>query len=127
MGSLLTLEVLRFVRASGGDAAMARIGAVVLASPDVDIDLFAQGIERLGRDRDKITVITAENDRALAISRRLAGGVVRAGAADRERLDALGVRVADASEFGGRGLNHDLFLRDPDVRSVVRRAIERAR
>lgn len=127
MGSLLTLETLRFVRASGGDAAMARIGAVVLASPDVDIDLFAQGVERLGVDAGKITVITAANDRALELSRRLAGGVVRAGAADRARLDSLGVTVADASEFGGRGLNHDLFLRDPDVRSVVTRAVERAR
>ncbi|MGP9819858.1 alpha/beta hydrolase [Salinarimonas sp. NSM] len=127
MGSLLTLETLRFVRASGGDAAMARIGAVVLASPDVDIDLFAQGVERLGVDAQRITVITAQNDRALALSRRLAGGVVRAGAADRERLAGLGVRVADASEFGSGVLNHDLFLRDPDVRAVVARAIERAR
>jgi esterase/lipase superfamily enzyme len=127
MGSLLTLETLRFVRASGGDAAMARIGAVVLASPDVDIDLFAQGVERLGVDAQKITVITAQNDRALELSRRLAGGVVRAGAADRERLTMLGVTVADASEFGGGVLNHDLFLRDPDVRAVVTRAIERAR
>ncbi|GGK44222.1 alpha/beta hydrolase [Salinarimonas ramus] len=126
MGSLLTLETLRFVRASGGDAAMARIGAVVLASPDVDIDLFAQGVERLGVDARKITVITAQNDRALALSRRLAGGVVRAGAADRERLTGLGVTVADASEFGSGVLNHDLFLRDPDVRSVVARAVERA-
>ena len=58
----------------------------------------------------------------LALSSRLAGGVVRAGAADRARLDRLGVTVADASEFGGRGLNHDLFLRDPDVRAVVERA-----
>ncbi|MGJ3265288.1 MAG: alpha/beta hydrolase [Salinarimonas sp.] len=127
MGSLLTLETLRSVRGSGGDAAMARIGAVVLASPDVDIDLFAQGIERLGVDAQRITVITAENDRALALSRRLAGGVVRAGAADRARLADLGVRVADASEFGSGILNHDLFLRDPDVRAVVARAIERAR
>lgn len=127
MGSLLTLEALRFVRASGGDQAMARIGAVVLASPDVDIDLFAQAVERLGPDAQRITVITAENDRALELSRRLAGGVVRAGAAERERLTALGVRVADASSFGRGLINHDLFLRDAEVRAVVSRAIERVR
>lgn len=127
MGTLLTLETLRMLRASGGDRAMDRIGAVVLASPDIDIDLFTKGLERLGPDARKITVISATNDRALELSRRLAGGVVRAGAADRDKLAALGVRVADASDFGGGVLNHDLFLSNEEVRAVVKRAIERAR
>jgi esterase/lipase superfamily enzyme len=126
MGSLLTLEALRMLRASGGEAAMARIGAVVLASPDVDIDFFTRSVERLGPDARKITVISSTNDRALELSRRIAGGVVRAGAADREKLEGLGVRVADASDYGG-GLhvNHDLFLKSPDVQQVVKRAMER--
>ena len=127
MGTLLTLETLRMVRASGGESAMERIGAVVLAAPDIDIDLFARGLERLGPDAKKITVISSTNDRALAVSSRLAGGIVRAGAADRERLESLGVRVADASEFGGGIINHDLFLSSKDVQQVVKRAIERAR
>ncbi|WP_243375219.1 alpha/beta hydrolase [Microvirga solisilvae] len=127
MGTLLTLETLRMLRASGGESAMERIGAVVLAAPDIDIDLFARGLERLGTDAKKITVISSTNDRALAVSSRLAGGIVRAGAADRERLEALGVRVADASEFGGGIINHDLFLSNPEVQQVVKRAIERAR
>lgn len=127
MGTLLTLETLRMLRASGGPNAMERIGAVVLAAPDIDIDLFARGLERLGADARKITVISSTNDRALAVSSRLAGGIIRAGAADRERLEALGVRVADASEFGGGIINHDLFLSNKDVQQVVKRAIERAR
>jgi esterase/lipase superfamily enzyme len=126
MGTLLTLETLRMVRASGGESAMERIGAVVLAAPDIDIDLFARGLERLGSDAKKITVISSTNDRALAMSSRLAGGIVRAGAADRERLEALGVRVADASEFGGGIINHDLFLSNKEVQQVVKRAIERS-
>jgi esterase/lipase superfamily enzyme len=105
---------------------MERIGAVVLAAPDIDIDLFARGLERLGPDAKKITVISSTNDRALAVSSRLAGGIVRAGAADRERLEALGVRVADASEFGGGIINHDLFLSNKEVQQVVKRAIERS-
>ncbi|MGO4389657.1 alpha/beta hydrolase [Microvirga sp. 2YAF29] len=127
MGTLLTLETLRMLRASGGPNAMERIGAVVLAAPDIDIDLFARGLERLGPDARKITVISSTNDRALAVSSRLAGGIIRAGAADRERLESLGVRVADASEFGGGIINHDLFLSNKDVQQVVKRAIERAR
>ncbi len=126
MGTLLTLEALRMLRADGGESAMERIGAIVMAAPDIDIDLFARGLERLGPDARKITVISSTNDRALAVSSRLAGGIVRAGAADRERLEALGVRVADASEFGGGIINHDLFLSNPEVQQVVKRAIERA-
>lgn len=126
MGTLLTLETLRMLRASGGESAMERIGAVVMAAPDIDIDLFARGLERLGSDAKKITVISSTNDRALAVSSRLAGGIVRAGAADRERLEALGVRVADASEFGGGIINHDLFLSNKEVQQVVKRAIERS-
>ncbi|WP_210490913.1 alpha/beta fold hydrolase [Microvirga antarctica] len=126
MGTLLTLETLRMLRGSGGEGAMSRIGAVVMAAPDIDIDLFARGLERLGPDAQKITVISSTNDRALAMSSRLAGGIVRAGAADRERLESLGVRVADASEFGGGIINHDLFLSNPEVQQVVKRAIDRA-
>jgi len=130
MGTMLTLETLRMLRASGGDIAMARIGAVVLAAPDIDLDLFTRSVERLGPDAHKITVISSTNDRALAISSRIAGGV-RAGGAERERLERLeklGVRIADASEYGGGGLgiiNHDLFLSNAEVQQVVKRAVER--
>ena len=129
MGTLLTLETLRMLRASGGETAMARIGAVVLAAPDVDLDLFTRGVERLGPDAKKITVISSTNDRALAISSRLSGNV-RAGAADREqlvrRLEPLGVRIADASEYGSGFINHDLFLSNQEVQQVVKRAVARA-
>ena len=70
-------------------------------------------------------MISSTNDRALAMSSRIAGGIVRAGAADRDRLEALGVRVADASEYGGGLINHDLFLSNPEVQGVVKRAISR--
>ncbi|HEY8382805.1 MAG TPA: alpha/beta hydrolase [Microvirga sp.] len=127
MGTLLTLETLRMLRGSGGDTAMQRIGAVVLAAPDIDMDLFTRSVERLGPDAKKITVISSTNDRALAVSSRLAGGGQRVGAADREKIEALGVRVADASEFGSGLINHDLFLSNKDVQQVVRRAIDRER
>jgi esterase/lipase superfamily enzyme len=126
MGTLLTLETLRMVRGSGGDSAMSRIGAIVLAAPDIDFDLFKRGLERLGPEAKKITVISSTNDRALGLSSRIAGGVVRAGAADRDKLAALGVRVADASDYGSGLINHDLFLTNPEVQQVVKRAIERA-
>lgn len=129
MGTLLTLETLRQLNSENGEAAMNKIGAVVLASPDIDIDQFEQTVRKLGTAASRITVISATNDRALAVSSRLAGGIARAGSAERERLDALGVRVADASNFGGnlQLIRHDLFLSDSEVRQVISRAIERAR
>ncbi|MGL4729586.1 MAG: alpha/beta hydrolase [Bosea sp. (in: a-proteobacteria)] len=126
MGAFLVLEALRQLAALEASAKN-RIGALVLASPDVDIDQFENAVKALGPLSQRITVISATNDRALAVSARLAGGIARAGASERERLEALGVRVADASEHGGWSLvRHDLFLTNEDVRSVIARAVARS-
>lgn len=128
MGTLLTIEALRQLWARYGDVYANRIGAIVLASPDIDFDLFENALRRLRSLAEKITVISSTSDRALEVSRRLAGGVTRVGAASREQLEGLGVRVVDASDYGGWAIiKHDLFLTDPDVRAVVRRAVERGR
>ncbi len=128
MGTLLTVETLRQMFARHGDLFAARLGAVVLASADIDLDLFANSLQRLRSIVPKITVISSTSDRALEVSRRLAGGVARAGGATRGELEALGVRVVDATDHGGWAIiRHDLFLSDPEVRQVVRRAIDRAR
>jgi esterase/lipase superfamily enzyme len=128
MGTLLTVETLRQMFGRHGDAFAGRLGAVVLASADIDIDLFTNSLQRLRSIVPRITVISSTSDKALEVSRRLAGGVSRAGAASREELEALGVRVVDATDHGGWAvIKHDLFLSDGDVRAVVRRAIERAR
>jgi esterase/lipase superfamily enzyme len=124
MGTMLTLEALRQLNARYGEAAGERIGAVVFASPDIDIDVFSSSIERMGPLARHITVITATNDRALELSSKLAGGVRRVGAAEKAQLERLGVRVIDASQQGWGLINHDLFLSNPDVRQVVRRAID---
>lgn len=127
MGALLTLETLRQLWTVSGTADVeAKIGALVFASPDIDVDLFAASLPRIGPLARHLTVISSTGDRALAVSRRLAGGVSRVGAADRKRLEPLGVKVVDASDYGSwRLLRHDLFLSNEDVRAVVRRAIER--
>lgn len=123
MGSFLTLEGLRELRDM--PEVQARIGSVVFASPDVDVDAFEQTVSRLGPLAKRMTVIIDPGDRALAVSARIAGGVARAGAADRARLEALGVRVADTSGRGWSMLRHDLFLSDSEVTQVVRRAMDR--
>jgi esterase/lipase superfamily enzyme len=128
MGTLLTVETFRQMWARHGDVLQDRIGAVVLAAADIDFDLFENALKRLRTLVPKMTVISSTSDKALAVSRRIAGGITRTGAATREQLEGLGVKVVDASDHGGWAfVKHDLFLSDDEVRQVVRRSIERAR
>jgi esterase/lipase superfamily enzyme len=126
MGTMLTLESLRQLYARHGDSVVGRIGSVVFAAPDIDMDVFSSAISRIGPLARKITVITATNDRALALSGRLAGGMTRVGAAEKAAIEQLGVRVIDASDAGWGVINHDLFLSNAEVRRVIRRAIDTA-
>jgi esterase/lipase superfamily enzyme len=124
MGTMLALESLRQLYARYGDTAADRIGAVVFASPDIDVDVFSSSITRIGPLAQKITVVTATNDRALALAGRIAGGITRVGAAEKATLERLGLRVIDASQHGWGIINHDLFLSNARVRQVIRRSID---
>ena len=124
IGTMLTMEALRQLYAHHGDLAADRIGAVVFASPDIDVDVFSTSVERIGPLARKITVITATNDRALAVSRWMAGGMTRVGAAEKTRLERLGLHVIDASQEGWGVVNHDLFLSNGQIRQVIRRVVD---
>jgi esterase/lipase superfamily enzyme len=124
MGTMLTLESLRQLYARNGDTVTDKIGAVVFASPDIDMDVFSSAVVRIGPVGRKITVVAATNDRALALSGRLAGGMTRVGAAEKAAIEQLGVRVIDASDAGWGVINHDLFLSNAEVRRVIRRSID---
>jgi esterase/lipase superfamily enzyme len=125
MGTMLTLESLRQLYARYyGETAAGRIGAVVFAAPDIDMDVFSSAINRIGPLAGKITVITATNDRALALSGRIAGGMTRVGAAEKAAIEQLGVRVIDASQAGWGIINHDLFLENAEIQRVIRRSID---
>ena len=124
MGTMLTLESLRQLYAQYGDTVVGRIGAVVFAAPDIDMDVFSSAINRIGPLASKVTVITATNDRALALSGRIAGGMTRVGAGEKAAIERLGVRVIDASDSGWGIINHDLFLSNAEVQRVIRRLID---
>ena len=97
---------------------------MIFASPDIDIDVFSSSVERIGPLAGKITVITATNDRALAVSRWLNGGITRVGAAEKaELVRKLGLHVIDASAQGWGIINHDLFLSNAGIRQAIREAI----
>ncbi|MBR0853973.1 alpha/beta hydrolase [Bradyrhizobium liaoningense] len=124
MGTMLTLESLRQLYARYGDTVTSKIGTVVFASPDIDMDVFTSAVHRIGPLAGKITVIAATNDRALALSGQIAGGMTRVGAAEKAAIARLGVRVIDASQEGWGIINHDLFLSNAEVQRVIRRSID---
>jgi len=124
MGTMLSLESLRQLYARYGDTVTGKIGAVVFAAPDIDMDVFSSAVHRIGPLAGKITVIAATNDRALALSGQIAGGMTRVGAAEKAVIAQLGVRVVDASQEGWGLINHDLFLSNAEVQRVIRRSID---
>jgi esterase/lipase superfamily enzyme len=124
IGTMLTMEALRQLYAQLGDEAANRVGAVVFASPDIDLDGFSSSVQRIGHLARKIIVVTAANDRALAVSRWMAGGITRVGAAETAQLERMGIRVIDASRQGWGIINHDLFLSNAQLRNVIRGALD---
>jgi esterase/lipase superfamily enzyme len=117
MGCWLTMETLRQLRLSGQDVVLERLNNVLLAAPDIDLDVFRAQAKAIGRLEPPITVLASPDDRALRFSNRLGG--------DRERLGGLDVRdprIQDlAKDYGIQlidissmtatdSLNHDKFI-----------------
>jgi esterase/lipase superfamily enzyme len=124
VGTMLTLEAIRQIYDRHGGMVAERIGTVVFASPDIDMDVFSSSVQRIGPLASKITVITSTNDRALAVSSLIAGGITRVGAAEQDQLRRLGLHVIDASKQGWGIINHDLFLSNAQIRQIIRGAID---
>jgi esterase/lipase superfamily enzyme len=123
VGTMLTTEALRQLYAKLGDYAADRVGAIVFASPDIDMDVFTAAMPKIGPLAAKITIITATDDRALAVSRWVNGSTTRVGAAEKTQLENMGLKVIDASAQGWGVLNHDLFMSNANIRKAIRDAI----
>lgn len=82
MGSWLTMESSRQIRIANDHRTLAKLLDVTLVAPDIDAALFLQQLRIVGRLRSPITVLVSKDDQALSLSRFVAGGQLRAGAAD---------------------------------------------
>jgi esterase/lipase superfamily enzyme len=116
MGGLLTIETLRQLKITGQDRDLGMIEQVVLAAPDIDIDLFQRDVRTIGRLKKPIMVLAAKDDRALALSRRLSGSTA-AGALDvsnpkvQELAKSDNLQIIDISSLKSiSGTNHDRFV-----------------
>jgi esterase/lipase superfamily enzyme len=118
MGTFLTMEGLVDAQLAGRlDRTGIRIGTIMLASPDIDIDLFRTQISLLPTAiRERIYLLVSKDDSALRVSRRIAGGVPRVGAADTAELEQFGLTVIDLSEIGDSSSgSHSKFAGSPEV------------
>ncbi|MGO7733712.1 alpha/beta hydrolase, partial [Rhizobium johnstonii] len=59
-----------------------KINNVILASPDLDFDVFGRQFASLGKERPQFTIFVSQDDRALALSRRISVNVDRLGQID---------------------------------------------
>ena len=124
MGSWLAVEALRQMAIRDGRVP-AKIRDVILASPDLDVDVFGHQIERIGRG-PHFTLLVSRDDHALDLSKFNAGGVERLGGIDptaephRTMLEKRGVTVYDLSALKTSGpLNHGKFTESPDAVRVL--------
>ncbi|CTQ55321.1 putative esterase of the alpha/beta hydrolase fold protein [Roseibium album] len=120
MGNLLTVEAMRQDQLLGGFNNSGKIKSIVLASPDIDAELFAKQLLPFPREARKFYVLISENDKALAISRKIAGGIDRVGDEPGSDLAKLGVTVIDLTKIKDTSsLNHTKFANSPEIVQVI--------
>ncbi|MCZ0963852.1 alpha/beta hydrolase [Paracoccus benzoatiresistens] len=121
MGTFLTMEGLVDLQQAGTLGRRGTINHVMLASPDIDIDLFRSQLGQLSPAiRDRIYVLVSRDDKALRVSSRIAGGIPRVGVANTAELEQLGVTVIDLSEIGDSSSgSHSKFAGSPDVVQLI--------
>lgn len=125
MGTWLAVETLRQMAIRDGRVPK-KIQQVILASPDLDVDVFGQQLRALGKDRPQFTLFVSRDDRALTLSRRISGNVDRLGQIDpsqepyRSMLEKQGIIVLDLTALkSGDSLNHGKFAESPEVVRLI--------
>ncbi|MEM7610750.1 MAG: alpha/beta fold hydrolase [Pseudomonadota bacterium] len=124
MGTLLVMEALRQLSLSGQDAVLRRISPLVLASPDIDVDVFRSQMESLSYRPDPMVVFVANDDGALRLSQSIRGGHPRVGeGVNIAELQEQGIAVIDLSNVDlGAGTQHSAFASSPTLISVMKQA-----
>jgi len=120
MGNFLTMEAVRQAALLGQLNASRKMRHVILASPDIDVNVFETQLDHIPRSKRNVYVFISANDKALGISKFLAGGVARVGDADPEKLADLGVTVVDLSEVNDTSsIHHTKFAEVPEVVQLI--------
>ena len=126
MGNFIAVEALRQM-AIRNRAISPKIKEVMLASPDIDVDVFRRQIAEIETDAKSlpVTLFVSQDDLALGLSQWMAGDAPRLGAIDprREPYRALlaqsHVQVVDLTQVASDDpANHSKFASDDVVRAI---------
>jgi esterase/lipase superfamily enzyme len=125
MGAFLTMEGLRQAAIAGRGELDGHLGEVILAAPDLDVEVFRQQVARIQRP-SRISLFVQADDRALAASSTVAFDRQRLGSLDvrnpqhREVISGLGVRVFTMSSSGFSDLmRHGTFAETPEIVRLI--------
>jgi esterase/lipase superfamily enzyme len=126
MGNWVTVEALRQIKISAKLPPMKKLGAVVLAAPDIDIDVFKSQMRRFGKPRKPFFVIVSRDDKALRFSDFIAGGKERLGSYSNDaELTALGAVVIDLTDVKATDRsNHAKFAQLAEIAPEMRQVFE---
>lgn len=125
MGNMLLMETARQLSPAERAKLGGKIENVILAAPDIDIDVFKQQLRGMGKPKKPFHVIVSRDDRALRISRAIAGGKERVGAYSNDKeLAELGVVVVDLTELESLdGAHHSKFAQLAQFRPELRQVL----
>ncbi len=121
MGNFLAMEAFRTLALTGDFNRVGQLTNIVLAAPDIDVQLFERQLRTLPASQlRKFTILVSRDDKALRISQKIAGNTPRVGAADPEKLASLGVKVVDLTEIEDtNSANHIKFANSPEIVQVI--------
>lgn len=121
MGNWVTVEALRQLAMTGDRDLDGRLGDVILASPDIDVDVFKSQMRRYGKPDRPFFILLSGDDRALRISGIIAGNRPRVGDySNAEELAELGLTVVNLSKVpAGDRLNHAKFADNPTLVKMI--------
>ncbi|MHA7778013.1 alpha/beta hydrolase [Roseibium sp. M-1] len=110
MGNILAVEAMRQDQLTGEFNKSGKISSIVLAAPDIDVELFEKQLKAFPKGARNFYILVSEDDKALALSRQIAGGIDRVGDEEGEVLAKLGVTVIDLTAIRDpSNLNHSKF------------------
>jgi len=117
LGNWVTMEALRQLAITKDKDLSGKLGDVVLASPDLDVDVFKSQMERYGKPKHPFIVLASKDDRALDISSWIAGDKPRLGDyLNAKDIVSYGVIVVDLSKVKpGDELGHTTFADNANV------------
>jgi len=125
MGGWLTMEALR-TGVLRGDDYKGKLEDVILASPDIDVDVFYSQFEDMQGHTPNITLLVSRDDNALRIARRIGGDIDRLGAVDltkepyKSGVESANLRVIDVSALKVKdSTRHLKFSESPELVRLI--------